>query len=131
MNIESFGSSPQLQAMQFRSRTPIVPAAAGARGHAGEVAANFEEVFQRMILKEMLPKDGGAFFGRAEGAEVFKDFFVGAVAKPMAARGALGIKDVVEAELICGQGHAYNEAAQTLAINLQEKEGDDEPNAQK
>ena len=129
MDIQSLGPSPQLQALQFGSPTPIAPVAAGAKGNAAEVAANFEEVFQRMILNEMLPKDGGAFFGRAAGADAFKELFVGAVVEPMAARGALGIKDVVEAELIRGQGHAYNDAAQTLALNLQEKEGDDEPEA--
>ena len=49
MNLQSFGSSPQLQAMQFRSPSPIAQQGADQKGDAGEVAANFEEVFQGLI----------------------------------------------------------------------------------
>jgi Rod binding domain-containing protein len=75
------------------------PRAGEVPGDAARAATKFEEIFLRMLLREMLPRDGNALFGEGTGAAVHQDLFVGAVAEGLAARGALGIGRIVEAEL--------------------------------
>ncbi len=75
------------------------PVARDERADASTAATRFEEVFLRMLLSEMLPEEGGEFFGKESGARIFRGLFVGAVAETLASAGTLGIRDVIERQL--------------------------------
>ena len=63
-----------------------------------KTAENFEAVFLRLILKEMMPKEG-SFFGKETGSEIYKDLFVNALADQMAHDGVMGVKDIINGQL--------------------------------
>ncbi len=82
------------------------PAANGAAGRtsaearsAKGAAVRFEAIFLEHLVKEMMPRESQAYFGNGSGAEVFKNFFIEAVAGEMAPRGVLGIRPLLEKEL--------------------------------
>ncbi|MBI4585794.1 MAG: hypothetical protein HY717_17430 [Planctomycetes bacterium] len=84
----------------------LLPAAQGAAGLAArearsakEAAVRFEAIFLEQLVKEMMPREGQSYFGSGSGAEVFKNFFIEAVAGEMAPRGVLGIRPLLEKEL--------------------------------
>ena len=59
--------------------------------------ADFEAIFVRQMMEELLPKDG-AFFGSGPGSKMFQSMFINAVADEVAPGGMFGIKDLIERE---------------------------------
>lgn len=87
------------------AKRPAISFAAAATG-VDKAAAEFEAVFLRLLLKEMMPRDGQGFFGQGPGADVYKDLFVGSIADRMAERGVLGIRPFLEKGLPNAGGSA-------------------------
>ena len=85
------------------------PAQIPAETDAAEAGSKFEAVFLRMLLKEMMPRDGNAFFGKEPGGSIYKDLFAGAIADEMGKAGVLGIKELVDGELRRASGGEQHE----------------------
>jgi Rod binding domain-containing protein len=59
---------------------------------------DFEAIFLRLVLTEMMPKDG-AFFGEGTDASTYQSMFVNAIADELGSRGALGIGESLRSEI--------------------------------
>lgn len=89
------------------SRGPVAGAKAGARTHSAgtdrelmKACQELESVFLEELLKEMrrtVPKDD--LFGGGRGEEVFQSMFDQEIAKAMAARGGIGLAEILYRQL--------------------------------
>ena len=59
---------------------------------------DFEAIFMRLVLTEMMPKDS-AFFGKGPGASTYQNMFVNAIAEELGSNGALGIGESLRREM--------------------------------
>jgi Rod binding domain-containing protein len=85
-----------LEAALSSGMQPAAPArstagAAPAKGIGGGAAVQFENVMLQTFVEAMLPKSGGAFFGKGAGGDVWRSFLAKDLAQTMTQRGGLGL----------------------------------------
>jgi len=61
-----------------------------------QVASRFEGVFLKILMKQMLPRNGGGFFGSGPSSDLIQGLFVDQFGEALSGQRPLGIADVLE-----------------------------------